>query len=287
MTRQTPTTSKQQSRVLSPSPPPHNSRVDRDSPNLESDSQHHPEPYPDSDSQRQPPGSTPGKRQRPATTSNPSQASRKRKATKLQNELSSQVHQYLSENDPSLWSLEHLKTVIGKKYPAKQKWYLLTQLEEICRTSLPDSSEAGAARRLLRALNPRKNFSAPMATFSIASNAPSASTVIYAQQSTINTSPVFASSLTEASEDRPAASDTTLTYGNPVTPTRGNTPSHLLAGSPSLSQSSRADYGPYEMQISYTSIQTSTQNSLCTLTHEIQLWRIFYVITFLTLAMLH
>lgn len=65
-----------------------------------------------------------------------------------------------------------------------------------------------------------------MATFSITANAPSASAVICAQKSTINS--------------------TTITFNDPVTPMRGNTSSRPPAGSP-FSQSSQADYGPNEI----------------------------------------
>ena len=83
---------------------------------------------------------------------------------------------------------------------------------------------------------------------------------VYPPKLTPFSSPVLASSLTEAPDisskaaagsgykckDGPATSDTTHACGGPVTSTRGNAPSPLT-GSPSLSQSSRVDYGPYEI----------------------------------------
>ncbi|KAF8419598.1 hypothetical protein EV426DRAFT_719937 [Tirmania nivea] len=106
-----------------------------------------------------------------------SQTSTKRKATKpsrlrktqrLQDNVSTLVHQYLSDHKPAQWSLDHLKSCIGpNKQPAKQKYYFRVALDNITRTTSPTAEENIVAKRLLYELYPRQDFAAPVATFNI------------------------------------------------------------------------------------------------------------------------
>ena len=78
------------------------------------------------------------------------------KTRKYQDDIFMQVRQYLIDTDPSLWSLEHLKSTIGPKKPARQRWYFLEELEEIRSDSSVSSNKRLAAQGVLKQLNPGK-----------------------------------------------------------------------------------------------------------------------------------